>query len=114
MTDIARKTSRERIYASRQSQDLSARSAMPADGWWNSCNAHGFVLPNEAVEKLFSYPHRAVNQNKYQGQTKSKISETAMARYKHIDTRPRPDPALLGAGLVQQTVQIVARFAITI
>ena len=47
------------------------------------------MMPNEAVEKVQTSAHRAVNQNKYQGQTKSKISETAMARYKHIDTSPR-------------------------
>lgn len=29
----------------------------------------GFGMLNEAVEKVSSWPHRAVNQNKYQGQS---------------------------------------------
>src|SRR3990172_4424217 len=38
----------------------ASRKSMIAPAQW--------MMPNEAVEKVFSYSHRAVNQNKYQGQ----------------------------------------------
>jgi len=48
-----------------------------------------FVWPNEVVENVYSRPHRAVNQTKYQGRSGGDILERQMARYKHIDTSPR-------------------------
>ena len=45
--------------------------------------------PNGAVEKAASCPYSVVNQWNIKGQMEPVQMEPAMARYKHIDTRPR-------------------------
>ena len=51
-----------------------------------------FYSFNEAVEKVQTFTHRAVNQSKYQGRVADDIGVYVMVRYKHIDTRPRFSP----------------------
>ena len=53
---------------------------------------------NEAVEKVCSYAHRAVNQTKYQGPSFGRYFGAVNGTYKHIDTSPK----FLAVGLQRQ------------